>query len=309
MERARIRVAGVVIAALTLSACGGGSGGGSPDPSVVPTTALTNWRTDAVANAKIHANGIGRQVSYQYDCGTTADCSSGKVTSIGTPSGVLSVKSLFFFDASGNLELLQPVDSQSGFTTTQISSLAANTKFVTGQSATGRAIVSDPKNTAWDYQSFGVWESGLGDANRTFGVMSVGATTPSDKVPTSGTATFNGNIIGSYVNAGGEGHAVLSNLEVVADFGAHTLDFTSSGTRISKDWTNFNANGSLDLSGTLTISPNGTFSGTLTTGTLSGESNGTFYGPAAQELGGVFYLTNPDSTLETYAGAYGASAP
>ena len=306
MERARVGFAAVVTAALTLSACGGGGGGGSPDPSVVPTTALTNWRTDAVAGAKIHANGIGKQVSYSYEC-TNTDCSTGKVKTIGTPSGVLSVKSLFFFDTNAKLELLQPVETQSGFTTTQISPLAENSRFVTGQSATGRAIVSDPKNTAWNYQSFGVWESGLGETNRTFGVMSVGATTPASSVPTSGTANFTGNIIGSYVNAAGEGHAVIANLSVAANFGTHTLDFTSSGTQVSKDWDNFTANSNLNLSGTLTISTNGTFSGTLTTGTLSGDSNGMFYGPAAQELGGVFYLTN--GTLETYAGAYGASTP
>jgi len=306
MEHARVGFAAVVAAALTLSACGGGGGGGSSEPSVVPTTALTNWRTDAVAGARIHANGIGRQVSYSYEC-TNTDCSTGKVKTIGTPSGVLSVKSLFFFDSSAKLELLQPVETQSGFTTTQITSLAANTRFVTGQSGTGRTIVSDPKNAAWDYQSFGVWESGLGETNRTFGVMSVGATTPAANVPTTGTATFTGNIIGSYVNVGGEGHAVLATLKVDANFGTNSLVFTSSDTKVSKDWTNFTTNNSLNLSGTLTIS-NGTFSGALTAGSLSGGSNGVFYGPAAQELGGVFYLTNP-GTLETYAGAYGAATP
>jgi hypothetical protein len=38
---------------------------------------------------------------------------------------------------------------------------------------------------------------------------------------------------------------------------------------------------------------------------MSGRSNGQFYGPAAQELGGVFSLKS-STTMETLTGAYGA---
>jgi hypothetical protein len=38
---------------------------------------------------------------------------------------------------------------------------------------------------------------------------------------------------------------------------------------------------------------------------MSGTSNGQFYGPAAQELGGVFALKSA-TTVETFVGAYGA---
>jgi hypothetical protein len=39
-------------------------------------------------------------------------------------------------------------------------------------------------------------------------------------------------------------------------------------------------------------------------GGLTGNSTGQFYGPNAEELGGVFLLQG--SGVETYAGAYGA---
>jgi len=42
-----------------------------------------------------------------------------------------------------------------------------------------------------------------------------------------------------------------------------------------------------------------------TGGTLSGSTQGQFYGPNAQELGGAFILTSGQG-VETFAGAYGA---
>lgn len=62
------------------------------------------------------------------------------------------------------------------------------------------------------------------------------------------------------------------------------------------------------LSGRLSYAPgSNTLSGTLTSasGTMSGASNGQFYGPKAKELGGVFVVKSP-STVETFTGACGA---
>jgi hypothetical protein len=64
----------------------------------------------------------------------------------------------------------------------------------------------------------------------------------------------------------------------------------------------------LNLNGSLSYLPSSSsFNGTLTNsaGTMSGASKGQFYGPAAQELGGVFTLKSP-TTVETFTGAYGA---
>ena len=47
-----------------------------------------------------------------------------------------------------------------------------------------------------------------------------------------------------------------------------------------------------------------TFTGNVTATGLSGTSTGRFYGPSAQELGGVFSLSG--AGMEHYAGGYGA---
>jgi len=49
------------------------------------------------------------------------------------------------------------------------------------------------------------------------------------------------------------------------------------------------------------------FAGDVTNGgSLSGTSTGRFYGPSAEELGGVFILQAGSGIPETYGGAYGA---
>ena len=71
-----------------------------------------------------------------------------------------------------------------------------------------------------------------------------------------------------------------------ADFGARSLGFASSGTTV-----NGAAAPSLDLRGALTYAPGqGRFSGSVAnaSGSLRGSTSGQFYGPRAEELGGVF---------------------
>jgi hypothetical protein len=138
--------------------------------------------------------------------------------------------------------------------------------------------------------------------------MSVGTPTAGTAIPGSGTANFTGKVVGSYVSAGGLGHTVLADLNVEADFGNQSLLFNTTNTRISANGETYTGNGNLDLSGSLGYGiGNNSVSGTLTTtgGTpLTGNSTGQFYGPAAEELGGVFFLQG--SGVETYSGAYGA---
>lgn len=295
----------VLSGTLILSACGGGGGGGTiPSPTPVETTPFTTWRTD-VAGKVIEAKGFGRDINYTYSCANESDCkNTGQVTGI-SPATSTNVTALFFFDSNGNLTQLWPA-STIGFSGTQIAQL--NSDFVSGRSAVAHAIVSNPKSTAWDYQSFGVWESGLDSLTAgTYSVMSVGA--PTTNVPTTGTATFLGDVVGAYVNSGGKGYAVMADLTVQANFTTQTLALSTTNTRISSDWSAFHApTVNLELSGTLQYAAGtNSFTGELTTGNLTGTSTGTFYGPGAVELGGVFSLRPSDLTsVETYSGAYGA---
>lgn len=169
-------------------------------------------------------------------------------------------------------------------------------------------LVANPFKSGWEYQSFGVWNDTHIGALSTIGANSYGAATSGPAVPTTGSAIFTGTLGGLYVSPTGQGSMAAADLTVNANFNARSLNFSSIGTTTARDLTTSTAAPHLNLSGTLTYSPgSNSFTGTLTnaSGTMSGTSRGQFYGPAAQELGGVFAIKAP-STVETFTGAYGA---
>lgn len=293
-----------LVVASTLSACGGSGGGGG----TVPVTGFTTWRTD-VAGKSILVNGDGKQVTYTYDLVNQ------RIETISVPQDG-AASALFTFDNASVLTglLLSSAGTTVGnFGAGDIGILATDGDFVIAENFSSRAIISNPRSLAWDYQSFGVWETGLDAGNGFYGAMSLGAPTAGTAIPGSGTANFGGKVVGSYVNSAGTGHTVLANLNVGVDWGTRLLTLETSGSQMSADGVSFSLNPSLDMNNqTLSYAPgtNG-FSGTLTTGAtatspggLSGNSSGKFYGPNAQELGGVFFLQG--NGLETYSGAYGA---
>jgi len=301
---------------LALTACGGGGGGGGtvpPGTSIVPT-AFTKW-SDVQPGVTYKADGLGQEV--------TGTASGGQFVAI-TPSGVEDGYSAYLtFDSAlelTRLELTTPAPTLVALDKTAADTTFADVtltpgpgtvpQFVTARNPselpTSVAIMAKPINLGWDYQTFGIWETGRDSPDsRKFGAMSVG-NTAGTAIPVSGPATFTGYTAGSYVNAAGTGTTVFSALTVGADFGTRSLTFNTSNTQTSSDWVTFTPNGNLDLSGTLTYAAGtNSFSGSINSvGGLTGNSTGQFYGPKAEELGGVFLLQG--SGVETYAGAYGA---
>jgi hypothetical protein len=171
----------------------------------------------------------------------------------------------------------------------------------------GTDAMANPHTLGWDYQAFGVWESG-GIGGGSMLASSIGSPTPVNSVPTSGSASFTGKLAGLHLSPSGEGSVAAADLNVRVDFSARSLAFASTGTTLTRDAKVGTAAPHLNLSGTLTYAQgSNTFSGTLSNAgaTLSGESKGRFYGPAAQELGGVFTVKS-SSTTEILTGAYGA---
>ncbi len=169
-------------------------------------------------------------------------------------------------------------------------------------------LMANPYALGWDYQSFGAWSNARDPAAMSMGATSFGAPTPAGSVPTSGAAEFTGKLAGLYVSPDGAGAMAAADLVVSTNFTTRSLSIASSGTALARDITTSTAAPHLDVSGTLTYSPGANaFAGTLVNagGTMSGTSNGQFYGPAAQELGGVFTLKSA-TTAETFVGAYGA---
>ena len=257
------------------------------------------------------------------------------VTSVEYPSSASTTSTLSLaYDSTGTLEHLTfttptnyviPLPENADFNKTKgdsIESLGAiglpTFWSAVNQWGTQRALVADPYAQRWNYQTFGVWEKQpyrsniFGDSERIdgkIGAMSAGWPTPDTSIPTAGSANFAGALGGVYISPDGSISYAHANVSVATDFAARTLDFSSSGTRTT-DLTTFASRPDLDLAGTLTYAPNvNLFNGSLTTsgGTLTGTSTGKFYGPDAQELGGVFFLRSRDPGLiETFGGAYGA---
>ena len=168
-------------------------------------------------------------------------------------------------------------------------------------------MIANPYAQGWNYQSFGVWNT-QGMAAGRINSLSFGSVTPASAVPSSGTASFVGKLGGIYVSPSGDASMASADVRVSADFGNRSLGFASSGTRLTQDLKAGTPAPHLDLAGTLTYSPAAnSFAGTLRNAgaTMSGSTAGRYYGPAAQELGGVLSL-KAANTPETLTGGYGA---
>ncbi len=164
-------------------------------------------------------------------------------------------------------------------------------------------LVANPYKLDWNYQSFGVWDKGT-----SIHLFSFGAVTPASGIPQVGQASFTGKLAGLYVSPVGHGSTATAEVNVQANFSTRSLSFASTGTSVTRDARVATAAPNLNLNGTLAYSPaSNTFTGTLTNagGTMSGSTTGRYYGPTAQELGGVFAVKSP-TTVETFTGAYGA---
>jgi hypothetical protein len=279
-------------ASLMLSSCGGGGGGGT-----VPTT-----RPAPIEIVQtIETTGPGKQVSYLWRNGGFSDIGS-------TENAAASAT--FMFDANDKLALLT-IQTTTATSATKIDFVGSDIDdlgpdFWVAANPASKAVISNPLSSAWHFQSFGVWESGLNADGGYYGAMSVGTPSPAGAIPSAYGATFNGKVVGSHVTDG-IGHAMLANLTVEFDSGGRSLTFTTSNT--TDTVTGLSTPG-LDLTSQTLTYESGVFSGELTTdsGLLTGPSIGQFYGPNAEELGGVFFLRSaPDKPVETYSGAYGAS--
>jgi hypothetical protein len=191
---------------------------------------------------------------------------------------------------------------------------AAGAGVCAGSNTTTLAAVFNPLDPAsptlaWNYQSFGYWLVIPSTSTALAGAISFGNVTPVAGIPTSGQATYNGLSSGSYVDQTGSVSIHVAQMTSNVDFGARTVGFSTSNTMIIPITTAIaSPNPALDLTGTLTIAPGqNQFSGPVTapgTPALFGTATGRFYGPNAQEIGGVFSLigTGPQTMLGGFGG-------
>ena len=120
--------------------------------------------------------------------------------------------------------------------------------------------------------------------------------------------TVTGFFTGVYVVSSGDCYLARRELSVLADFSSRSLAFATRNTeKINLNSDISSAANNLDMIGTLKYSAGvNSFSGPVSATGLTGTAEGRFYGPSAQELGGVFSLS-ADSGIESYIGGYGAT--
>ena len=308
-----IHCVAISVAALALASCG--DGGSSPvastpppppaPPPPPPPPTFTTWSA-IPAPGSIAVNGVSQEVT--YTASTTA------VVTVSPYSGLLATTYTPTIDASRAITDIVIKNSNRTITFSKSAGDSfqrfGNTSIITARNPSGSnvAVAVDPALQGWDYQSFGVWITGAGTGSGSAGAVSVGAQTAGSAIPTTGSATFTGLLGGTYLDPAGGDHLVGANLTVNADFAGRSLALSSSMTT---DISTGAAMPGLDLTGGLTYAAQtNTMTGTLSAanGRLSGPATGYFFGPAAQEIGGIFSLS-ATSGLERFGGGFGGRRP
>ena len=183
----------------------------------------------------------------------------------------------------------------------------------TASSASTSGVVANALDPAlnWNYQSFGYWLVTLSSTNTIAGAMSFGSPTPGAGVPVAGNATYSGLSGGIYVDPSGNVFTHGAAMTSIVDFGARTIAFSTTATQATPVTVGAVApvGSTLNLTGSFSyVGGSNQFSGLVTapafpTGS-TGTATGKFYGPTAQELGGVFSLKAP-SGPQTMLGGFG----
>ena len=284
-----------VVVAFVVAGCGGGSGSGNLKPSggvddggsgssTPPFTAFSAVQ----ANETLQASGMRQSVT--AESGTLV---KGSAESVAVD---------FTFDGSRRLSAIE-VGSGSASTSFAVDCRGSACTLSNGGGTVGR--LADPNGPGWDYQTYGYWIVPEGAGGRTASALSAGSATTSSGIPVSGTAQYAGASGGIYVDPTGVTYEHNADMHAVADFSARSVSLATANTHIVPV-----AGGSaaaapeLNLSGNLVIGAN-QFSGSiLTAGGMTGTAAGRFYGPQAQEMGGVFEC-NCSGGLEFLTGAFG----
>jgi hypothetical protein len=306
----------------TLFGCGGGGGGGGSGG--LTTQIFTDW--DSVdPPGSVQLTGLSQDTEFAEGPGDPPF----DITDLGVSQGSTAT---IRYRANGTIERIDIVTPYVGLPNVGLS----------WNEATGD-IISDggpfvyagdpnvlrlgvfynplhPDADPWEYQTFGAWADARPIDAGTVGALSVGTHTPDNAIPVGvigEVVHFTGRSAGIYTAGDGEtAYVTKSAVSVDVNFWDRELAFSTTGTEF-RDISDmdplvpFVDALNLDMS-TLPGEPLrynkdvNRFEGNVYAVDLAGQATGQFYGPAAEELGGVFSLKGMGGSLETYSGAYGA---
>lgn len=310
-----LRVIGIASAALAVTACGGGGADGvnstpapAPLPSPTPSPTTFTSFSEAPRSATIAISGKSLEGSYNAIAGTY----NGIGSFTRPQSGDLTTK--ITFDGSGDVTSAAITGTQSSvqFSTTDGSSgtnLAAlnapGLDLLQSANKQNILIAADEDYFGFNYQSFGIWMTGIGTNSGSYGVYTMGADTKGTSIPLSGQTSFSGAVGGIYVNPNGATYEVVGSAIYAVNFANRTVQMRTANSYAADIFSGANKGSipALDMTGTLSYSPGiNTLTGILYATGLSGNATGRFFGPTANEIGGTFYLTGAGGN---FIGAFG----
>ena len=277
------------------AACGGGGGGGSAPPAVTGSaatgqSAAATAPSTNVANPQVTTTPDGK-TSFANDQTSQTVTENGSVTTVHV-AGVIDQS----FDFAN--------DPQNGtvFNT-------ENSPYIqidkTGADGNKVSIIKFVDGTQLDATTFGIWQTwdATGTKITSSGAFATGIQTPADQMPTSGSATYVGNALGTGQDSTGS-FTVTGTSAVSANFGPRTV---VTDINLNKGDQQFVALHSADGM----IAPNSSnFAGTIQGGGMSGGVQGAFFGTSANqrgvagEVGGVFAASGGGASVN---GGFGAA--
>jgi hypothetical protein len=168
---------------------------------------------------------------------------------------------------------------------------------LTNQKSTSIGILANQTYYGYQYQTYGAWGA-WGNAGVGGNAVSVGSLTASSNIPTSGSAVFTGGANGYLIDGLKYSYVTSASMSATVNFAARQVAFSTSGTTIvGKTSGTTLAISGLDLTGSMSYSA-GTnkMTGSVTSASgMSGSMIANFYGPAANEIGGTYGLTQTSS--------------
>ncbi|MES1997917.1 MAG: transferrin-binding protein-like solute binding protein [Pseudomonadota bacterium] len=294
---------------LALAGCAGGGGGGSSTPAalVVVPISPASVTSPAVSISATYSAASGLTSVATTDQNASLDTTGtvGRGTTGNVSSATLTSTNATAAGGSSLTLSSNPANTANSFTVSN----AGNTASISGATSTfanvAAAIAGTASFTNYSYLTFGGWgdcgaNCGLAGETGVIGYYVSGSETPSGAIPTSGSATYTGLLQGIYYS-GSTLLGTIADVTLTADFTNRNLAFSTNNSityvRGGTVGSTQASRSDLNMTGTLSyLSGSNTFTGAVTDATHTGTATGSFYGPVAQEVGGVFSVSGGGSS-------------
>jgi hypothetical protein len=243
--------------------------------------------------------------------------SSGNSTAIltsGTVSQTTSdVNTNLLYDSGNNISSVTLNQTASNSVTFSVAAgdvivkdaTGANT-ILTNSKKTTIGILANPTAYGFEYQTYGAWgayaAAGVGGY-----AISNGSLTSGGSIPTTGSAVFSGGANGYLIDGQKATYVTNASMTANVDFAARTVAFSTTNTTMTGASTGVATSiAGYNLNGTMTYSSGvNRMTGSVTsTNGMSGSIIANFYGPAANEIGGTYGLTQTTSG-NSFVGGFG----